>query len=228
MTNTAANNPLTLLSQAILFVDSYEQARLLIERNADVREFIIIADNNSKAPAPISAVFKARNAKVFRIRPSGTWNQLIKAMGEVEAAREQGQYGASKDLMFISLLSSHDIACALRRHRATTAISCREMYWLESLTLGVEHDDAIELALRLMPSAPAPIAYQNLTIQQRFDLTAFEFGRFTRPIHCVKSVANMLDGTPFYTSRNFGATFDSALREQLNHASEVVTKAAVV
>lgn len=203
-------NPLTFLSTAIVFVDSYAAAKGVMERNPDVKEFFIIADNSRRAEPEVAATASARNAKIFRIRPSGSWNQLFKAIADVETARGMGEYGDCKDLMFISLLSAHDISSALRRQRAVNQLSCREMYFLDTLKYGEEQDDAIELALRCMPSVPAPILYQNLSIQQRFDLSGFEFCRFTRPVHCVHSVTNMHDAIPFYTARDFGDTYAEA------------------
>ena len=203
-------NPLTLLSHAIVFVDSYEKAEAVVNNQGQVKEFFILGDNNKRPSAAINATFKKRNVRVFRIRPSGAWNALFRAMGEVEQARERNHaYGQAGDLMFISLLPAAEIASALKRHRAVNHLSCREMYFLDTLDLGEADDDGIALALKCMPNIPAPIHYNNLTIQQRFDLTSFEFPRFTRPIHCVDSVANMQDCVPFYTTKTFDKTFQS-------------------
>ncbi|MNX55389.1 hypothetical protein D3C86_861520 [compost metagenome] len=201
-------NPKTLLGHAIVFVASYEAAAELIKRMPDVKEFFVIGDNVRKVPTSVQTLFKERNARPFRIRTSGTWNPLFKAMGEVDDVRAEGvKYGKAGELMFISILSAHEISSALNRHRAVSQISCREMYWLDTLSLGEEADESIDLALRSMPSVLTPIAYKDLTAQQRFDLTAFEFARFTRPIHCVDSVENSYNGVAFYTNFKLGESF---------------------
>jgi hypothetical protein len=201
-------NPLTLLGHAIVFVTSYEEAANLIQRMPNVKEFFVIGDNVRKVPTPVQALFSERKARPFRIRTSGTWNPLFKAMGEVDEIRgESINYMKAGDLMFISLLSAHEISSALNRHRAVSQISCREMYWLDTLSLGEEADESVDIALRSMPSVLTPIAYKDLTAQQRFDLTAFEFARFTRPIHCVDSVENSYKGVPFYTNFKLGESF---------------------
>lgn len=207
--NTQDNaNPLTLLGHAIVFLSSYEEAERLITRMPQVKEFFVIGDNVRKVPTPVQALFKERNARTFRIRTSGTWNPLFKAMGDVDEIRSDGRnYTKTGDLMFISLLSAHEISSALNRHRAVSQITCREMYWLDTLSLGEEADDSIDLALRSMPSVLTPIAYKDLTAHQRFDLTAFEFHRFTRPIHCVDSVENSYNGVAFYTNFKMGESF---------------------
>ncbi|MNB61089.1 hypothetical protein D3C87_885620 [compost metagenome] len=201
-------NPKTLLGHAIVFLASYEEAADLITRLPAVKEFFVIGDNVRKVPTPVQTLFKERKARPFRIRTSGTWNPLFKAMGEVDETRSTGEnYTTTGDLMFISLLSAHEISSALNRHRAVSQITCREMYWLDTLRLGEEADEAVDIALRSMPSVVTPIAYKDLTAQQRFDLTAFEFHRFTRPIHCVDSVENSYNGVPFYTHFKLGESF---------------------
>lgn len=201
-------NPKTLLGHAIVFVASYEAAAELVKRMPAVKEFFVIGDNVRKVPTAAQALFKERKVKPFRIRTSGTWNPLFKAMGEVDDTRATGaNYTQTGDLMFISLLTAHEISSALNRHRAVSQISCREMYWLDTLSLGEEADESVDLALRSMPSVSTPIAYKDLTAQQRFDLTAFEFHRFTRPIHCVDSVENAYAGVAFYTNFKLGESF---------------------
>ncbi|MNM23081.1 hypothetical protein D3C81_334710 [compost metagenome] len=208
MNNSDNANPLTLLGHAIVFVASYEEAAELMKRMAQVKEFFVIGDNVRKVPTTVQALFKERKARPFRIRTSGTWNPLFKAMGDVDETRStSANYTKCGDLMFVSLLSAHEISSALNRHRAVSQISCREMYWLDTLSLGEEADESIDLALRSMPSVLTPIAYKDLTAQQRFDLTAFEFARFTRPIHCVDSVENSYNGVAFYTNFKLGESF---------------------
>jgi len=199
----STTNPLTLQSVAILFVDNFEQAEAIVKRQAAVKEFFILGDNNKRPSKAVAETFKARNARLFRIRPAGSWNSLFRAMNDVEQARaDNAGYSEVQDLMFISLLPATDIDAALRRHRAVNNLSCREAYFLETLDLPETADDGIYLALKGMPTVAAPVYYSALTMQQRFDLSAFEFPRFTRPIHCVQSVTNILDGVPFYTSRS--------------------------
>jgi len=207
MTTKATAIPRTLFSQPIVFVDSFEQAMETVQAYSAVEEFIIISDNTRRPADTCKNLFKQRNAQVFRIRPSGVWNTLLRSIGEVETARAKGGYPECHSLMFISLISPQDIASALKRHRAVANLSSREMFWLDTLKFGQENDDVIELALRTMPTVPAPVHYKNLTVQQVFDLSGFEFSRFTRPIHCVTSVTNMLEAYPFYTSDAFGETF---------------------
>ncbi|MNN56215.1 hypothetical protein D3C81_1711320 [compost metagenome] len=77
--------------------------------------------------------------------------------------------------------------------------------------MGEEADDLVDMALKTMPSVLVPVRYHDLTIQQRFDLTAFEFGRFVRPIHCVHSVDNSYNGVAFYTHPEVGAHLKSRL-----------------
>lgn len=203
--------PLTLLSHAIVFVSGYEQAVQVIEQNPDVKEFFLIAGSELNKK-PVGLVGK--NVKIFRIRPSGSWNTLFRAMAEVDAKRDEnkGEYASGKDLMFVSIHTPHDISSALNRHRAVAQLSCREMHWLDTLELPDDCAaiETLDLALRNMPSVAAPVAYNRLSIQQRFDLSAFEFARFTRPIHCVKSVDRMYRGDPFYTDNKFGETFRTA------------------
>lgn len=220
-------NPLTLLSHAIIFVDSYAQAEAVVKRHEQVNEFFILGDNNARPNDAVRTTFKARNARVFRIRPSGAWNTLFRAMADVESARAKNQgYANGRDLMFISLLSAADIASALKRHRAINTLSCREMYFLDTLDLGEADDDGIALALNCMPTVAAPVYYSNLTIQQRFDLSAFEFPRFTRPVHCVDSVRNMLDAVPFYTTREFSKSFQSASKVNIGTVGHVEVEPA--
>lgn len=206
--------PLTLMGHQILFVESYDHAAALVNRSPAVKEFIVIGDNVSRVPTAHQTLFKARGAKTFRLRNSGTWNPLFTAMGRIEDIRSTGdKYTEVGDLMFISLLSPHDISCALKRHRAVTQITCREMFWLDSMSFGEDQDDIIDLTLRSMPSVAVPVSYKDLTDHQRFELTAFEFARFTRPIHCVQSVNSTYKGTPFYTRFKLGDSFGDAQRE---------------
>lgn len=219
--NTQDNaNPKTLLGRAIIFVTSYEEAAKLIERLPHVKEFFVIGDNVRKVPTPVQTLFKERNVRPFRIRTSGTWNPLFKAMGEVDEICGKGlNYTNVGDMMFISLICAHEISSALNRHRAVSQISCREMYWLDTLDLGEEADESIDLALRSMPSVLTPIAYKDLTAQQRFNLTAFEFARFTRPIHCVDSVENSYNGVAFYTNFKLGESFHGAKPDKVTRAA---------
>jgi len=201
-------NPRTLLGHRIAFVTSYEEAADLINRNSNYGEFFVIGDNVRKVPTPIQTLFQEKRVRSFRIRVSGAWNNLFRAMGDVDGIRDAGEgYAEHTDLMFISLVSAHEISSALNRHRAVNNITCREMYWLDTIDLGEEADDAIELALRLMPSVLTPLAYKDLDVDQRFKLTSFEFSRFTRPFHCVTSVENSYKAAPFYTDPNFGPTY---------------------
>jgi hypothetical protein len=204
--NTVA--PRSLLGHAIVFVEGYEQAIATMEKCSDVKEFFLIAGSEmSKKPAGMSS----KNVKIFRIRPSGSWNTLWRAMTnvEVERAEDKGAYASCKDLMFISILTPHDISCGLNRHRAVAHISCREMHWLDTLELPDDCAaiETLDLAMRNMPSVPAPVPYGRLSIQQRFDLTSFEFARFTRPVHCVNSVDRMQRGEPFYVDIPTGPTY---------------------
>ncbi|MCY1290577.1 hypothetical protein D9M68_19170 [compost metagenome] len=203
--------PLTLLGHAIVFVSSNEQAIAVMEKNSNVKEFFLIAGSEmSKKPAGLLN----KNVQIFRIRPSGSWNTLWRAMAnvDIERGKNEGAYASSGDLMFISILTPHDISCGLNRHRAVNQLSCREMHWLDTLELPDDCAaiETLDLAMRSMPSVPAPVAYSRLSIQQRFDLTAFEFARFTRPIHCVKSVDRMYRNEPFYTDHEFGITYKTA------------------
>ncbi len=208
MSNQANAVPRTLFSQPIVFVETFEQAVETVQAYSTAEEFFIISDNNRRPNAAENAVFRDRNATVFRIRPSGVWNTFLRQVGKVETARAAGGYPECHSLVFISLLPAAEIASALKRHRAVTNLSSREMYWLDTLKFGETYDDVIELSLRTMPNVPAPIHYKNLTVQQVFDLSGFEFSRFTRPVHCVKSVSNMMEAFPFYTSNSFGDTFE--------------------
>lgn len=208
--------PLTLIGHAIVFVDTYDRAARVVNDHPHVKEFVIIGDNVSRVPAAHQTLFKARGAKTFRLRNSGTWNPLFTAMGRVEGIRSTGDnYTEVGDLMFISLLSPHDISCALKRHRAVTQITCREMFWLDSLSFGEDQDEIIDLTLRSMPSVAVPVSYKDLSDFQRFELTAFEFARFTRPVHCVQSVNSTYKGTPFYTRFKLGDSFGDAQREAI-------------
>jgi hypothetical protein len=203
--------PLSLLSHAIVFVNDYEQAIQVIEKNPNVKEFFLIAGSElNKKTVGLSG----KHVKIFRIRPSGSWNTLWRAMAAVDAERgkDEGAYTSANDLMFISLHTPHDISSALNRHRAVTQLSCREMHWLDTLDLPDDCAavETLDIAMRNMPSVPAPVPYNRLSIQQRFDLTAFEFARFVRPIHCVNSVDRMYRCEPFYTDNVFGKTYASA------------------
>jgi len=209
MSDQTNSRPLTFFSQPIVFVESYEQAKDVVERMSSIKEFFILTDNSSRPSSAVNAVFKSRKGRVFRIRPSGSWNTLLRALGDVDADRVKGGYGESTDLMFISLLTAHDVSSALKRHRAVAHLSCREMYFLDTISYPVSEDDSIDLALRCMPSIPAPVQYQHLTVEQRFALSGFEFARFMRPIHCVNSVGKMQECRPFYTTDLFGPTFQA-------------------
>ncbi|QTH80427.1 hypothetical protein PA10_00229 [Pseudomonas phage pPa_SNUABM_DT01] len=192
-------NPRTFLGHPIVFVDSYEQVGRIVATQGHIGEFFVIGDNVKKPGAAVEAIFKDHFVKQFRIRSSGSWNSLFRAMADVDTAREDGtHYSEARDLMFVSLHSPHDISSALNRHRALNNITCREMYWLDTIHLGEEADDLVDMALKTMPSVITPVRYSDLTIAQRFDLTAFEFARFMRPIHCVDSVDNSYKGAPFY------------------------------
>lgn len=219
MSAVATENPGTLLSQPIVFVTSYEEAAEVVRQRHEFDEFFVIGDNSSKPSSNVSVAFKERNVRLFRIRPSGVWNVLLRAVGDVEVARHSGQYPDATSLMFISLIPAADIAAALKRHRAIAHISSREMYWLDTLKFGEEYDDIIELTLRSMPSVPAPVMYCNLTVEQIFDLSGFEFTRFARPLHCVTSVTKMLEASPFYTSDHFGMTYDIAGKKKKARAA---------
>lgn len=222
MKAVATGNPRTLLSQPIVFVTSYDEALQVVNQRQEFDEFFVIGDNSSRPATHVVAGLKARNARTFRIRTSGPWNTLLRAMGDVEAARHNGEYPAATSLMFISLIPAADMAAALKRHRAIAHLSSREMYWLDTLKYGVEHDDIIELTLRSMPSVPAPVMYSNLTVEQVFDLSGFEFTRFARPLHCVTSVTKMLEVSPFYTADHFGETYEVAGKKKKKMKEEAV------
>lgn len=207
-------NPHTFIGHPIAFVDDYEAVADVINTHPNVKEFIIIGNNVRKVPAEPQALFDKRNAKVFRIRVSGSWNVFIRRLGAVEDTREEGtNYGDLDDLMFISIVSATEIANALNRHRAVNQITCRELLWLDTLDLGEEADEAVGRALDNTPSVLTPIAYKSLTVQQKFDLTYFEFNRFTKPIHCVDSVTSSYSAIPFYTNPNVGNVLKEGYRE---------------
>lgn len=207
MKNDNVAVPASLLSHPIVFVDSYDAALRVIESQKNkIKEFFLITGNEIPSKR-VSGLPK--NITVFRIRPSGSWNSLFREMAVVEGKREEGEYGMAGDLMFVSTHTPHDISSALNRHRAVNHISCREMHWLDTLEVSDKCAavETLDIALRNMPSVPAPVQYSRLSIQQRFDLTAFEFARFTRPVHCVDSVDNAHKAKPFYTNTEFGVTY---------------------
>lgn len=207
-------NPLTFLGQPISFVETYEEVAQTINNHPDVREFIIIGNNVRKVPTEAQELFSKRNAKVFRIRVSGSWNVFMRRLGAIEDARDDGSnYGELDDLMFISIVPAVDIGNALNRHRAVNLITCRELLWIDTLCLGEEADEAVGRALEIAPSVLTPILYKSLTVQQKFDLTSFEFKRFTKPIHCVDSVSSSYAGIPFYTNPKVGDVLNPDYRE---------------
>lgn len=190
-----------LISHPLVYVDDYAQAEQVI-RNSKCKEFVVLANNAGKRSLNEQNT-GGKKVTLIRLRPSGSWNTVFRHLAGVVEARDGGQYGNATDLMFVSLLDSHDIASALRRHRTTQTLSCRELYFLESLKCGTECDPAIDLALGLMPNTPVPISYRSLSIAQQLSLTAFEFTRFTKPVHCVESTKNMHENVPFYSQVNF-------------------------
>ncbi|MNO21506.1 hypothetical protein D3C76_112800 [compost metagenome] len=208
MKNDNIPNPLTFLGHAIVFVETYDDVARIITKMPQIGEFFVIGDNAKKPGDAVTAVFKDRVVKQFRIRASGSWNSLFRAMADVHEARGvNGKYSKAGDLMFISLHSAHEISSALNRHRAVNNITCREMYWLDTIHLGEEADLLVDKALKAMPSVITPVRYADLTAQQRFNLTAFEFPRFTRPVHCVNSVDNTYNGSAFYPDLEISKQF---------------------
>lgn len=208
----------------IIFVDDLDTAYAAIDHvEGKFREFFLIGDSDhAKRPTKL----KDRPVTHFRIRSSGSWNSLFRKIGEIDSLRtEEGQYVDAFDLLIVSVHSAHDISSALKRHRAVNKITNREMHFLDTMDLpdNAAAVETLHLAMDAMPSMPVPILYSNLSIEQRFSLTSFEFSRFTRPIHCARSVADTINELPFWCNldESYGPTYRSTHAEAMINVGTV-------
>ncbi|MNV96849.1 hypothetical protein D3C71_1918930 [compost metagenome] len=58
--------------------------------------------------------------------------------------------------------------------------------------------ETIDHVLAMMPNVATSVSYLDLSVAQRFKLSAFEFCRYMRPVHCAESLDLLFKGVPFY------------------------------
>lgn len=195
--NTTAQ-PLVFFDQPIIYIDDFDAVVREVNKLPEVKSFIVIAESGVKIPAAVTKLGKERNIQVVRIRSSGSWNSLYRLMVEHENTRKGFMSAEDNDLVFLSFHSAHDISAGLKRHRTFNRLTCRELYFLNTIRDLDVPIHAIEGALSAMPNVATGVYYNNLSIEQCFTLSAFEFGRYIRPVHCPESLDMLLKALPFY------------------------------
>lgn len=191
--------PSGFFAHPICYIGDYASVVRIVAKMPHIGEFIVIAESGVKVPTEVT---KLKNVKVIRIRASGSWNSLFRQMADIEIAKAKGGYADTHDLMFLSFHSAHDISSAMKRHRAFAKLTCRELYYLSFIDNLDVPLDVIDHTLAMMPNVPSAIAYGDLSVEQRFILSEFEFSRFMRPVHCAESLDLLFKAIPFYERGN--------------------------
>jgi hypothetical protein len=174
-------------------VSTAEQALELIKHIPAHAEIIVLQDSGKSVNPQLKAAVEKSKGKYLRVRVSGPWNNVWRAVQTIEVARVQrGEYCTAGSLWFISLIPVAEIYCSLKRHRAVANLTNREEYYLKTLKFGSEHDDLIMMTLTEQLGYLTSTQYKDLTVEQIFDLTAFEGQRFLRPVHDVETCAQVM------------------------------------
>jgi hypothetical protein len=181
--------PLVFFDQPCIYIDSYDDVIRIVKKMTSVKEFIVIGESGMKIPTEVTRLGKERNVKVVRIRSSGSWNSLYRLMHEVEMSKQKGGYSEASDLMFLTFHSAHAMSAAMKRHRAYARLTSRELYYLSVIDNMDISLDVIDHTLAMMPNVATSVNYIDLSVEQRFKLSAFEFCRYTRPVHCAAAAA---------------------------------------
>lgn len=176
-------------------VATAEQALELIKHIPAHAEIILLQDSSKPTNPALKAAVEKSKGKQLKVRISGPWNNVWKAIQTIEIARVQrGEYCIAGSLWFISLISEADIHCSLKRHRAVANLTNREEFWLKTLHFGEDQDEVIAMTLNEQMGYVTSTAYKDLTAKEVFDLTAFEGCRFLRPVHDIETCAQVMLG----------------------------------
>ena len=186
----------TFFSFAFHEATSVEHAMRLLNVIDPKTEVVLIQDSSKTASIPLKKLLDQRPNRVMRLRLSGPWNKLWKAMLDVEAQQIlTGKYRKAGELCFISLIPATEIHASMKRHRTVAKITNREQFWLNTLKFGEDHDDIVADTLNNEMGYMTDVLYKSLTAQQAFDLSAFEGLRFMRPVHDVQTTSVILAAT---------------------------------
>lgn len=192
------SKPSVFFDHPICYINDYAAVERIVEKMTNIRQFVVIAESGLKIPPKINQYIKDKRVQVVRIRASGSWNSLYRIIAEYEILKNNGSFTEVEDIMFLSFHSAHGISSAMKRHRAFAQLTCRELYYLsfiDNLDVPLE---VIEHTLAIMPNVASSVAYSDLSIEQRFKLSAFEFSRYMRPVHCTESLDLLFKAIPFY------------------------------
>lgn len=189
------NNVHTFFSYAFSAVTSAEKALELIKHIPAHAEIVLLQDSSKPTSPALKAAVEKSKGKHLKVRISGPWNNVWKAVQGIEiACIQRGEYRTPGSLWFISLIPVAEIHAALKRHRVVANLTNREEFWLKTLHFGEEQDEVIALTLSEHMGYITNTPYKDLTAQEAFDLTAFEGCRFLRPVHDIETCAQVMLG----------------------------------
>jgi hypothetical protein len=172
-----------------------EKALELIKHIPAHAEIILLQDSGKPTNPALKAAVEKSKGKHLKVRISGPWNNVWKAVQAIEIARDRlGEYRTAGSLWFISLISEVEVHSALKRHRAVNCLTNREEFFLKTLHFGEDQDEVIAMTLNQQMGYVTNTHYKDLTAQQAFDLTSFEGCRFLRPVHDVETCAQVMLG----------------------------------
>lgn len=196
----------TLLSHPLIYVEDPAQVVEIVKKLGIGPHYVIM----DKSP-PTMSQEDLRNAfplgakyEHLRLRATGVWNSVMRAMGRIEDLRYSGKFTNASELYFITFHSFDVIAQALTRHREVANITSDEQMMLgivlKDNALECVVDDVVDTMLTL-PVVATTRLYKSLSVHEKLALTGFEFSRFTRPV-ANKTLTQLAGGkTPFLARR---------------------------
>jgi hypothetical protein len=184
-----SSNPYTFFGYPFNHYTSLEAAIALVKHVPRTSHIVLIRDSNKPLDKELKKVLTQRLGSMMAIRPSGPWNKLWREVAGIQIAVDQGDelFSPADGVWFLSELSPEVIFQAMKRHRTAHYISTREQYWLDTIHLGAEFDDVVAHGLENPYYGPTDRAYKTLSVEEAFNLTAFEGLRFMSPVDDVEA-----------------------------------------